>query len=47
MVEKEYPSFTFAREKLQNRIALTQTSKCIKESPICPSIAIAKLQKKQ
>ena len=47
MAEKVYPSITFAKEKLQNRIALTQTSKCTKESPIFPSIAIAKFQKKQ
>ena len=45
MAKKVYPSMTFARGKLQNRIALTQTSKCIKESPIRPPIAIAKFSR--
>jgi len=42
MTKKVYPSIKFAREKLQNRITLTQTSKCIKESPIRPPIGIVK-----
>jgi len=39
MTKRVYPSITFANMKLQDKIAIIQTSKCISKIPICSSIA--------
>lgn len=42
MTKRVYPSITFATMKLQDKITIIQTSKCIKETLIRPSIAGSK-----
>lgn len=42
MTKRVYPSITFATMKLQDKISIIQTSKCVNKAPIRPSTAGSK-----